>query len=499
MATAEIDAARARIHSADPVVVVEAAAGCGKTHEAVEATVRFSTDVGEGQEVLLLTHTNAARDVYAARLRGTNARARMQTLDSLAVELVQRYVRHFGHQEPVRPGAVHAGHPSFAEIEREACELLSDAPAVAEGLAWRHPIIIADEHQDCTAAQHELVERIGAAGPVRRRFFGDGMQRIFGFAGAGDSWTQLTEDYATVPLTHGHRWKENPELRDWLADARAALQAGRPISLSDIPECVQVRRWEGDPPAPKQKGHCPALLAQLRAVAFPEQTVILVRDGRHGYGLAEKLKGRLTLYEAADGTEPARWLENALEREGDPAALAALLAELLSSWGSGVPPSRIQDLKAVCTADGIDVGKRRLIKPLADLCRPLYEDPSAGTWLEAFGNAVTQRNALGWRIIRGNPAWLLAAVPADSDDLMSALQATAEARRKTVTRPPVAAMTVHRAKGSECRSTALPYVCASSFGDDEESARLLYVALTRAQDSLHLFLSEDDPCPWFSR
>jgi superfamily I DNA/RNA helicase len=59
-------------------------------------------------------------------------------------------------------------------------------------------------------------------------------------------------------------------------------------------------------------------------------------------------------------------------------------------------------------------------------------------------------------------------------------------------------MTVHRAKGTECDSTVLPYVCRSSFGDDDESARLLYVALTRAQNTLHLFLSEDDPCPWFT-
>src|SRR4051794_14200278 len=103
MALAELDAARARIRGADSVVVVEAAAGCGKTHEAVEATVDLAGAVGEGQEVLLLTHTNAARDVYAERLKGSSAHARMQTLDSLAVELVQRYVRHFGHQQPMRP------------------------------------------------------------------------------------------------------------------------------------------------------------------------------------------------------------------------------------------------------------------------------------------------------------------------------------------------------------------------------------------------------------
>ena len=480
------------------MVVIEAAAGCGKTHEAVEATVGFAGTIDPGREVLLLTHTNAARDVYADRLKASGARARMQTLDSLACELVGRYVRHFKLPEPFRPGAVHAGHPSFPEVERRACELLRDAPAVAEGLAWRHPVIIVDEHQDSSVCQHEMVERIGSAGAVRQRYFGDGMQRIFEFAGSGDVWAQLVNDHAPVRLTHGHRWDENPELRDWLATARAALQAGRPIPLAGRPPCIQVRRWKGQPPGPKQKGHCPELLAQLHGARFVGRTAVLVRDSRHGYGLVEKLKGQLTLYEAADSTSPTEWLEKALAMEGQPAKLSALLAEVLSSWGTGVPSSRVRELKAVCTPDNIELGKRALIKPLAELCRPLYEDPTAAAWLRAFSRAVIERSALGWRIIRVYPAWLLAAVPAEAEDLLSALQATAEARRQTVRRPPTAVMTVHRAKGSECDTTALPYVCASSFGDDEESARLLYVALTRARHRMHLFLSEDDPCPWFN-
>jgi DNA helicase-2/ATP-dependent DNA helicase PcrA len=493
----ELEAARARIRGHDPTVVVDAAAGCGKTHEAVDATVEFAAKVGDGREVLLLTHTNAARDVYAGRLHAVGGRARTQTLDSLACEVVGRYARHFELPEPFRPGATHAGHPSFPEVQRRACELLHDAPAVAEGLAWRHPIIIVDEHQDSSAAQHEFVERIGAAGRVRRRYFGDGMQRIFEFSGAGDAWTRLTREHEPVPLSHGHRWNDNPELRDWLAAARAALKAGRSVALSGRPACVTVRRWKGDPPGPRQKGHCPELLTQLNHVALAGRAVVLVRDGRHGYALAEKLPHKLALYEGADAKSPSEWLERALGSEGDPARLSGLLAELLSAWGAGVPKSRVSELKAVCTTGGVELGRRTRIKALVELCRPLYKEPTAATWLRAFQNAVTDHASLGWRIIRRYPAWLLAAVPAEAEDLLLALQATAEARTQTVRPPSAAVMTVHRAKGSECDTVALPYACASSFGDDEESARLLYVALTRAQRAVHLFLSEDDPCPWF--
>ena len=83
----KLEVARARIHGDEPVVVVEAAAGCGKTHEAVEATVRFAAGVDNGQEVLVLTQTNAARNVSADRLRDSGARAQTQTLDSLAARL----------------------------------------------------------------------------------------------------------------------------------------------------------------------------------------------------------------------------------------------------------------------------------------------------------------------------------------------------------------------------------------------------------------------------
>lgn len=133
MTANELEAARARIRSEEPVVVVEAAAGCGKTNEAVEATVGFAAQTGDGREVLLLTHTNAARDVYAGRLKAVGGRARTQTLDSLACELVRRYVRHFELPEPFRPGATHAGHPSFPDVQSRACTLLRDAPPSPRG------------------------------------------------------------------------------------------------------------------------------------------------------------------------------------------------------------------------------------------------------------------------------------------------------------------------------------------------------------------------------
>lgn len=157
----------------------------------------------------------------------------------------------------------------------------------------------------------------------------------------------------------------------------------------------------------------------------------------------------------------------------------------------------MQEVATVCTVDGIDAGKRKNILPLVELCRPLYVSPTVSTWLRAFGGAVHHRTSLGWRVLRGDAAWLLAATPTDTDDPLAALLATARARAQRTRAPDRAVMTVHRAKGNEFDTVVLPYVSGSNFGDTRDDAKKLYVAITRPQSVLHLFLSRDDPSPRF--
>jgi DNA helicase-2/ATP-dependent DNA helicase PcrA len=159
MTSETLERSRARILGDERVVVIEAAAGCGKTFEAVGGTTALAQQLEDGQEVLLLTHTNSARRVFEGRLSVAGTRATMQTLDSLAFEVVKRYAPHLGLEQPVVPDAVHRGHPSFKDIRGMARRLLESAPAVAEGLAWRHPVILVDEHQDSSDDQHAVVRR----------------------------------------------------------------------------------------------------------------------------------------------------------------------------------------------------------------------------------------------------------------------------------------------------------------------------------------------------
>jgi hypothetical protein len=494
---ATLDSARRRICSNEKTVVVEAAAGCGKTFEAVTAVETLGRRMESGRELLLLTHTNAARRVFEERIRVSGASATIETLDSLALQIVQRYAPHLGLAQPVVPASFGTG-PSFEHIRRLAADLLIAAPAVAQGRAWRHPVILVDEHQDSSVHQHAIVEAIASSGTARVRYFGDRLQSIYAFAGGGNSWDRLCHEHDPVTLEFGHRWHNNAELREWLLHARHALLAGRPIDLRDRPDCVRVQLWSGPAPSPTTKGHCPEVLTALRGLNLPSDSAILVCDGAHGRGLVERLGGRhAKFYEGADVTEPLVWLERAIAAGGDAPRLARLLAELLHAWGPGIPQSKVDELAAVCTRNGIDAGKRKNILPLIDLCRPLYTDPTPATWLNAFAAAVNARDALGWRPLRRDATWLLATTSAEVEDLRESLMLAARRRSRLGRLPARAVMTVHRAKGAEFDTVVLPYVTGADFGDSQDDAKKLYVAITRPHSRLHLFISRDNPSPRF--
>jgi DNA helicase-2/ATP-dependent DNA helicase PcrA len=333
---------------------------------------------------------------------------------------------------------------------------------------------------------------------TRVRYFGDRLQSIYGFDGGGGAWDSLCEQHEKATLEFGQRWNENAELRDWLFSARRALLAAEPIDLRDRPRCVHVHEWSGEPPGINRKGHCPEVLAVLQRLQLHGRSAILVSENAHARGLVERLgDGPTKLYEGADVKEPRRCLELVLDADGDPPRLARLLGEVLGALGPGVPKSRIDELAAVCTPTGIDVGRRKNILPLVDVCRGLYDSPTVSTWLKAFRMALKLRGELKWRPLRRDAVWLLAAMPSDTDDHLAALLATARARGQRSRAPAHAVMTVHRAKGNEYDTVVLPYVSASSFGSEYEDAKRLYVAITRPQRELHLLLSKDDPSPRF--
>ncbi|HXS46451.1 MAG TPA: UvrD-helicase domain-containing protein, partial [Solirubrobacterales bacterium] len=231
----ELEGVRERICGSEPLLLIEAPAGYGKTHEAVNAARTIAPTLPVGRKVLFLTHTNAARETFNRRLWG--GAAVMKTIHSLAAELVELYAAPLDLPRPLDP---FHGRPPFRDMIRLATDILERRPEVALGLAVRHPVILVDEYQDCDEDQHRFIQVIAAAAPTRLRLFGDDLQAIYDFDGTPVDFAAMIETSPTVRLATPWRWRGQDDMCAFIVEARRALAAGEPVDLTDPPSCVTV-------------------------------------------------------------------------------------------------------------------------------------------------------------------------------------------------------------------------------------------------------------------
>ena len=140
------ESVRSALRSDAAFVVVEAPAGCGKTHQGAD----YANDIASADGAcrpLILTHTHAACSVFAERTRQTKARVEIRTIDSLIGQIATAY--HVGLNLPPDIAAWirgrKNGHP---ELAASVADFLKRHPMVAAAVAQRHAVVICDEHQD---------------------------------------------------------------------------------------------------------------------------------------------------------------------------------------------------------------------------------------------------------------------------------------------------------------------------------------------------------------
>lgn len=491
MTKSDLEALRERIAGPEPILLIEAPAGHGKTEEAVVAAARVAEDLPQGLEVLFLTHTNGARETFNRRLG--RARAVMKTIHSLAAEVVELYAAPLGLPRPLQP---FHDRPSFDDMLRLARDILGRRPEVARGLALRHPFLLVDEYQDCSRDQHALVQTIAAAAPTRLRLFGDDLQGIFEFTELQIEWKELTKLHPTLSLKTPWRWRNNPSMAKFLVEAREALLAGAPIDLRAAPGCVTVRRWEGPVPTRFEEGHAPECLDAVRSCARVG-AVIITHHNPHALGLRRKLPGLGIYHEGADHEPARKVLEAVVAAQGDPQTLAGLLVSAMHRWGVGMTKPYREQVAQICQPEGVVTGTKVKILPLARLCERLYESPTTDEWLQCLRRILEgQHGVESWRVLRTDPIYLLASLrPRPEDDPVALLHGQARARDAIRSAPQKGFMTIHKAKGLEFDAVVLPYCAGSLFSEDLPSRRRMYVAISRAQSRLHLLVPNDDPTP----
>jgi len=220
---------------------ITGAAGTGKTHRLGDALVEWLEEnlLKEHQSVLALTKMHASRKHLCQRLASPATRTKVcvGTVDSFALQLVNRWRLSLGYSSPivpVVPGEVggfvkdELGHrATFGEIMNSAASLCASS-IVAKTLANAFPLILVDEFQDCTGDQLSLIANL--KGHVDLILAADHFQALDGDESACE-WARGFEGQESFRLTLLSDRSQRTQC-PYLLEAADALLENRPANYS---------------------------------------------------------------------------------------------------------------------------------------------------------------------------------------------------------------------------------------------------------------------------
>ncbi len=488
------DSVRQALRSDARLVVVEAPAGCGKTHQGADYVGEVA---GNNRErVLILTHTHAACSVFAERTRGIGSHVEIRTIDSLVAQVATAY--HAGIGVSADPMIWVRQRPEgYAQLAGKVAQLLQQYPMIGRAVAKRYPTVICDEHQDSSADQHAIAMSLHGNG-ARLRVFADPMQKIFKEANPY-SWDGLVGSADRVDeLDHPHRWTEGcPKLGRWTLKAREALKNGGKVDLRTAPPSVKVARATNI----AQKNFDYRLGPNdRRPIDAFEKTqsslLVLTRYNETARALRSFFDRRVLLWEGYTRSALETFVQQ-LEQSSGPEEIGTAIMKFMDAVAVGFSPSEFGKRLGDEIADRCSKstrGKPAMIQELAKLVLESPDHKGAARMLARlyefaqsethFTNVKFDCHREFWDAVRlgqfENPADGLA-------DL---------AHRRVYARPQPpdrAISTVHKAKGLECESVIVMPCDAKSFPDKADARCLLYVALSRAKNELMLIVSADNP------
>jgi hypothetical protein len=273
-------------------------AGAGKT-ELVAATVRVAGE--RGVRTLVLTHTHAGVDAMRRRLSRLGAMSgsyKVATIDGWCLRWAESFPRQARYSA--------SNGPDWHGIRTGAAEVVG-SPHVTRTVRASYGLLIIDEYQDCSVAQHAVA--MGLAIHVPTIVLGDPMQAIYGFSSDGDPAITWEDHLDGMPVydvgAQPWRWHDhNPTLGGQLSEVRSQLIGGNPVDLTSYDQI----RWVEDSDEARRRaawsatGHTGSVVVLER---WPAGCIELARKLRGTYGTMEELAGNrlLTLAAAIDGDD----------------------------------------------------------------------------------------------------------------------------------------------------------------------------------------------------
>jgi hypothetical protein len=480
------------LHSEAPLVVIEAAAGCGKTWTAAKFAREMSARIERQQRVLLLSHTHAACGEFHRRCDEAQLRIDVETCDSFALKVVSPYASALGLPFPLQDTIGRSDGVSFAALNESAADLVRRSPTIARLISARFPIIVLDEHQDASVAQHELAMTLMRVGGSKLRIFGDPMQALHrGSPEQYVDWDGLwNECVDRIELTEPKRWPEAPELGKWITAARKTLRSGGLLRRKDVPAAVNVRNTSGL--AGRKKFQDPVLAGTILRDFLnegPGRAVIVAHLGDMVRTVAQSTNWRARVNEGAVLEHLDRLL---LEGEvaAAPPALSTAFMSFAGEIGSGLSKALRNSLE------------RRLGQTLDFGQAGVNQEP----WLRALSMIYANPNHHGLaaamdHILRFVPGTYRVRLPdhaaalralSRTDDPRGHLHALSRLRRRR-TLPNLSASTVHKAKGLEFRRVLICPADQHQYPPTSYGARLFYVAISRATHRLTIVTDSISP------
>ncbi|MDP3063545.1 MAG: UvrD-helicase domain-containing protein [Chloroflexota bacterium] len=495
-----IEDVRRALRSDEPLVVVEAPAGCGKTYEAIGAAVDLAKGIAPHQEVLLLAHTNAAVQVFRQRARAQLARVHASTLDAFAFGLIGSYAAVLNLPAPLHPGQ-QPGDTPFTTLAPKLCELFQRAPSIARAVAGHYPVLILDEHQDSRVDQYRAVEILASTGRCRVRVFGDPMQAIYGFEkGELVDWAGVCGKATSMhTLREPHRWHDAAKLGEWIVSARTQLRNGGLLPLTTAPAEVKVCRIAdlGSLDNPNSSQVVQALARPLQEVlaAATGTIAVLARTNAHVLGLRRTVRRRLAIDEGADLPDAYRFVSHARECAGKPKDLALLVVDILSATCAGMDRAKKLQITKRLHDDDMHTRRAGAILPFLTSLQPIYDHPDLVTWCTVVG-AVGRHPPEGVKVDCPAIFRILGTLkPTEGEDPRDRLDALLRYRRDVGSAPPRCVSTIHKAKGREFDHVVIVPCSGKSFNDTPDARQVLYVALSRAKQSITLIVPRENPSP----
>ncbi len=396
-------------------------------------------------------------------------------------------------------------------------------PVLGPELAGRFDYVLVDEYQDLNGLQVDIVSRL-APGGRGLTAVGDEAQAVYGFRGASSErlrqLVQACPGAVTLRLERNFRSRQEildvaNRLRPGADEARVTLTAERGTGLR--PSLVRCHDAAAEARAVVER----ILQAYEEGVRLCDQAV-LVRAAHHSDLVEVEMTARRVPYRKygglrfletahvkdfvaagrllANGHDEVAWFRLLRLHDGvGPASartmVAAALAgpDALGDWGVLVatarPPARatlsrtLGQLAAARSAPSPGVQAEAVLTALAPLVESRYVDSRVrlGDLDRLVGSAASAPAFATWL------ADLTLDPPASTSDLAGPPELDEDF---------VIVSTVHSAKGLEWTEVHIPHLVDGFIPIDmalgsreglEEEQRLLYVAVTRARDRLHLY------------